>query len=122
MKERRLLKFRSNLEEWTNRFGRDYVNLHGSKRNPVDHVTHAVGGAMSVLLEGPDLLIESVARAIDGKTRPVNPLRGDLARFRRDVGDVFKGPGIFSRIAAAIRLPGDILMDGIDLGIGNHHP
>ncbi len=121
IKEHRLAHFKSNLHEWRHRVVDDYVDLPREKRNPVDRATHTFGAALSTFMEAPDALFEKLTRGIDDKQTTVEPLKGEAARTRRNLNTLFAEPGLASKAAALIRLPGDVVMDAFDFGIGNHH-
>ncbi len=110
--EHRLLAYESALHEWRSRAADDYLG------DPLKNVA----GVTSILLEGPDLLIDKAARTIDGTTKEVPPLVGHMARTRRSLGIVFgSGTGIATRITTGLGIIGAAGQDVIEEFTGVDH-
>lgn len=125
-REHRLLarSYESGPKEFFERWKNDYVNLPAEKQNMIDTTTHATAGALSALTEAPDAAFEWLARKIDGNPQPIRGLDEGITRTGRDSRRLVKEIFSFklpSALLSATRLPGDVLMDGVDFAIGNDH-
>ncbi len=106
------MAYKSTLHEWRNRAGDDY------RGDPLKNLA----GVSSVLLEGPDLLFDKLARTIDGTTEDVPPLVGHMARTRRSLETVFwSDAGIVTRITTGIGIMGAAGQDLIEEAAGVDH-